>query len=112
MPQITREELEACLKDGLSIRKTGERFGINRNIVFRHVHECMERSTPDADAHDKLKHLAGKLEKKGDFRGAASVYVKIIDTNPNENTEDIYGFLGRIAPRLCDECRTVILSYR
>ena len=99
---------EEAIKKGTSYRQIQEQFSVNKNTVARHKTICMRTPTGADSPQDKLRQMAQKLEKKGDFKNAADVYGKIIMVGDGTD-ENIPHFLGVIAPRLCDSCRKLIL---
>ena len=111
MPVTIREEIEGLIKDGqVSIRKIGERYNVGPNVVMKHSHTCMERAPTDAQS--KLKEMARLLEEKGDYKSAATVYGQIVNSCSEDEREGVFEYLGRIAPRLCPDCRAVILGQK
>ena len=106
-PTQTRLEVEALIKDNVSVRDIGERYSIGKNVVMKHKNVCM--CMAPTDSASKVRLMAEKLEAAGDFKGAGALYMQITNAGDGQ-TEDVYGYLGRIAPRLCSDCKKIILE--
>ena len=107
MPKDTRLEIEALIQGGTPVRDIESRYSVGKNVVQKHKNKCMMLA-PD-DAQSKLKEMAEKLEGKGEWKAAGEIYAKLVNVGDNQQ-EDVYSFLGRIAPQLCQDCKKLILE--
>jgi hypothetical protein len=107
LPTQTRLEIEALIKDNVAVRVIGERYSLGKNIVQKHKNVCM--CMAPTDSASKVRLMAEKLEAAGDYKGAGGLYMQITNAGDSEQ-EDIYSYLGRIAPRLCPDCKKLILE--
>ena len=103
-----RLAVEDSIKKGTSYRQIQEQFSVNKNTAMRHKTICMKTPVGADSPQDKLWKCALALEKKGDFKGAGDLWKNIIVVGDGDD-ENVFQFLGVIAPRLCDSCRRLIL---
>jgi hypothetical protein len=107
-PTEKRIACETAIKQGDSYRKIQEQFGVNKNTAMRHKNSCLKTPIGADSPQDKLRKCALALEKKGDFKGAGDLWKNIIVVGDGDD-ENVFHFLGIVAPRLCDSCRKLIL---
>ena len=107
MPKEKRLEIEQALKENVSVRQIQERFGVGRQIAWKHKSVCMDMAP--SDAQTKIKMCAQKLEKQGKWRDAAAVYRDVITVGDGDN-QNVFEYLAQLAPRCCESCRKLILA--